>query len=428
VGRGFFLATMLGMKKTGRRFHVKFLPLCGALLILSLVFLFQTNNLQRTFTYVRSMTASVFFTDSTTTEDLRSDYEDAKNGAAPMKIIIVAGHDNDFPGAVYKDRREADMTIALAAKLSELLKQDKEFEIMLTRTSAGYNSSFWEYREREKQNILNFVKSKKQNMETLIEAGSVHEYDGVKHNKAPGEVVTTLYGVNKWANELGADIVLHIHFNDAADRRYGKSGDYSGFSVYIPEHQYSNAGASRSVAKSIFDRLSKFYSKSDLPKEDAGLVESQDLIAVGAYNTLDPVGLLIEYGYVYESEFDAEVRDKTITELAWQTYLGIHDFFGTAKSKDLPEVGSMGDLDSPVTKKTNSKSAVLDLQKALLLSNAYPPQGKTLRECPLTGNFGDCTLASLSYFQSRENITDEVGFAGRKTLKSLQVILSELGI
>ena len=34
-----------------------------------------------------------------------------------------------------------------------------------------------------------------------------------------------------------------------------------------------------------------------------GVVEDQELIAIGSFNTLNPIGLLIEYGYIYESQF-----------------------------------------------------------------------------------------------------------------------------
>lgn len=374
---------------------------------------------------MKNMLASTFFVDSITESDLLARYEKARKRGRPVKIIIVAGHDDKSPGAVYRDRREADMNVKLAEALAGFLSKDKEFETVLTRLKDGYNPIFWDFRERNKNTLYDFISSKKLDMRQLMEAGSVHDSPGVKHNKAPEEFITTLYSVNRWANESAADIVIHIHFNDAAGRRREVPWDHSGFSIYIPEKQYSNAKASRALAKSIFGRLSRFYPASDLPIEDAGLVESQDLIAVGAYNTLDSAGMLIEYGYIYEPQFEtSEVRAKTITELAWQTYLGLHDFFKTAKSEKLAIVGSLGELDQPIEKDSRDKDLILDLQKALLLIDAYPPAGKTIRECPLSGNFGKCTETALNLFQSREEIKGEEGRVGERTLKSLRDRLS----
>jgi len=166
-----------------------------------------------------------------------------------------------------------------------------------------------------------------------------------------------------------------------------------------------------------------------LPKENSGLVESQDLIAIGAYNTLDSAGILIEYGYIYEPQFeDGKVREKTITEMAWQTYLGLNDFFKTKKSKNLAGAIALGSLNKQFEKESKNKSLIFDFQKALLLLNTYPPKNKSLRECPLTGNFGQCTETALGYFQSSENILGEEDIVGEKTLKSLRNKLSNIGL
>jgi N-acetylmuramoyl-L-alanine amidase len=389
--------------------------------LVSLIFFgLNSEKTREFFASFRNMTASVFFVDSLTENDLLAHYETARTGKKPVKIIIVPGHDDTLSGAVYRKRREADMNMELGKKLAKFLSADSEFEVLLTRTDDGYNPVFWDYRERGADTLYDFVKSKKLDMQNLLSAGSVHQYEGVKHNKAPKDAITTLYSINRWANETMADIVIHIHFNDAAERKHEAPYDYSGFSIYIPEKQFSNARVSRALAKPIFDRLSKFYPVSDLPKENSGLVESQDLIAIGAYNTLDSAGMLIEYSYIYEPQFeDGEVREKTITEMAWQTYLGLNDFFKTKKSKNLAGTIALESLNEQFEKGSKNKSSVLDLQKALLLLNTYPPKNKSLRECPLTGNFGQCTETALNYFQSGENILGEEGLVGEKTLNIL---------
>ncbi len=179
----------------------------------------------------------------------------------------------------------------------------------------------------QKQTIRQFfqrskiiVKKQKETMSELVRAGEVHNVEGVIHNSAPDETALKLYGINKWANENNIDIVLHIHFNDYPNRKYNREGKYSGFVIYVPEAQYSNAKASRAVAEPIFNQLAKFYPKSDFLREQDGMVGDQHLIAIGAHNTLDPVGMLIEYGYIYEPQFlNEKIRGSIIKELAFQT-------------------------------------------------------------------------------------------------------------
>ena len=149
------------------------------------------------------------------------------------------------------------------------------------------------------------------------------------HNDAPKDVALRLFGINKWANEHKVDIIIHIHFNDSGPRRAGAPGEYNGFTIYTPERQYSNSQASMDIAKRVFKRLSKMFSVSNLPGEDAGVVEDQELIAIGSSNTVDAASLLVEYGYIYEPQFRVPaVRVMVLRELAFQTYLGLADFFG----------------------------------------------------------------------------------------------------
>ena len=84
----------------------------------------------------------------------------------------------------------------------------------------------------------------------------------------------------------------------------------------------------KAIAEKIEGRLAQTITKSTLPKENAGLVEDQELVAIGRHNTVDAVSLLIEYGYIYEPWIlNPIMRDIQIKELARQTVLGIEDFF-----------------------------------------------------------------------------------------------------
>jgi len=66
------------------------------------------------------------------------------------------------------------------------------------------------------------------------------------------------------------------------------------------------------------------------------LIEDQQLIALGRYNTSDTASLLIEYGYIYESKLADETgREQFFSAFADKIYLGLEDFF-----KSSPSTGS----------------------------------------------------------------------------------------
>ena len=258
------------------------------------------------------------------------------------------------------------------------------------------------YLDSEKGNIEEFQKEKKEIMKELMEEGKVKGNIVVYHNFARPEVVDILYGINKFANDNDFDITLHIHFNDYPGR-IGSHGKYSGFSIYVPEKQYSNAEASYDFAKKVSRHLSNIFAVSDMPKEDM-ITQDQELIAVGSYNTVDSVVALVEYGYIYESQFtDQKVKDVILKELAQQTYFGIMDYLNDTKS----EYKTFKDFDN--FKWTRNLSFgdrgldVLALQD-FLHDKGYYPHNDNLNNCPLNGNFGNCTESALKKYQSDNNI------------------------
>ena len=156
----------------------------------------------------------------------------------------------------------------------------------------------------------------------------------VQHNKAPAMVAFHLFGITKWANEQDMDIVIHLHFNDQAGRKAGKPGYYSGFSIYVPAGQYGNSETTRAVATAIFNELAKTNQVSTLPGESSGLVDEEDLIAIGVDNTANAASLLIEYAYIYEPSLaNAEARELAFANWAGATYQGLQDFFKWLFSK-----------------------------------------------------------------------------------------------
>ena len=369
--------------------------------------------------------AAVFFVDSITANDLKNTYNSAGLGGEKFKILIVPGHYVDSGGALYRNLKEADLNLAVATQLSEFLKSDNRLEVIMVKDGDGVNGVIENYYLNHKKEIADFVTKQKSEMSEFVGNGLLKKVSSVEHRRAPDETALRLYGVNKWASENKIGAVIHIHFNDYPRRRQGSEGDYTGFSVYIPEKQYSNAKASRAVAEKVFDQLDNFYPKSDYPKENVGLVEDQELIAVGSFNSIDSAAFLIEYAYIYESQLkNPKIRESLLKELALQTYIGLENFFG-----GIVNFGGAHQtflvpysFDKSLAKGEENSLAVLSLQTALLLDGVYPPLGKTKYDCPLTGNFRECTLASVKQFQQKYDITGGNGFVGAKTREKLNAL------
>lgn len=338
------------------------------------------------------LTSAVFFQNSIETEDVIESYEDDE-----VKIMIVPGHDNDNPGAVYFDVKEADINLDVANYLADFLDDNDRFDVHLSRDDDGYTPKLSRYLNRNKEEIREFYNEKKDIMRELIDKGDVYSYVNMHHNTAQLEVVDILYGINKYVSEEDFDIVIHIHFNDHPGR-FGKFGKYDGYAIYVPEKQYSNAGASKELAEYISSRLSTYFASSNMPKE-ADVVESQDLIAVGAYNTVDPISILIEYGYIYERQFqDLEIREIVYEELARQTYNGILDYVGDKKNT----LVGYPNLNPQYFDFNHGETGedVLALQVYLRNKGIYP-LNEDLTECPVNGRYGDCTHYAVRKYLDR---------------------------
>lgn len=406
------------------------LIIAGAVVLVLLTFSNRGNT-----SYLRNarrFLASVFFTDSVTVQGLKDAYANAERGGGKVKILIAPGHDDDSWGTEFRGLREADVTAALGEKLAALLAKDKEFEAVLLRDSKGYNLAFLDYFNGRQDAIRAFAKKQKAATKGVIASGQLRippAGAGVIHNTAAADVALRLYGVNKWANDNGMNIVIHIHFNDYPGRKANLPGKYSGFSIYVPEGQFSNAKASQAVAEELFRQIAKYYPMSDLPKEEAGAIEDQDLIAIGANNSLDAAGVLIEYGYIYEPMFaNNSVRDKVLGDLALQTYLGLARFFGDEKKLSAREYETSFlpfRWDDILRRGTKDSKEVLALQAALAVEKLFPPEGFDKRDCPLAGNFGDCTRLALTKFQKKHSLTSESGYVGQATLNKLNELFSK---
>lgn len=347
-------------------------------------------------------------------------FGNAEAAEVDAKILIVPGHDNESWGTDYRGVKEADMTLALGVKLFELFSADNRFKTYITRNQNGYAGEFSDYFVRELESIRDFILEKKNKMIQDVSSGKIVEVSGVPHNTPAQSIINRLYGINKWANDNAIDITIHIHFNDVPRKNRNLPGDYSGIAVYIPERQFYNYKKSKDVADSIFNRLYDLYPLSNLPKENLGVVEDQDLIATGSYNSVNNAAMLIEYGYIYEPVFqNIKIREKAISDLALQTYLGVKDYFGgdrKFKSSYLPYSWK-----NNLKRGINNNLDVLSLQAALMREGIYPPAGFSKNDCPLSGNFGPCTERAVKEFQRKYKLKP-VGEVGPKTRAQLNKI------
>lgn len=371
---------------------------------------------------VNEMLSSVFFADSTSTDYLKNKYNVFNQ---KIKVLIVPGHDDSSFGAAFGKMKEADLTLSLGKDLAEYLGKDSRFQVVLARNDAGYEPAISNYIAQNSGEIEKFISDKKKTMTNLVVAGGVQEVSGVPHVSVPFQTAVNLYGVNKWANDNGMDLVIHIHFNDYPRKKVRLPGEYTGVSIYVPDSQYSNSKPSHDVAASILEELNKFYPTSNMPKEKAGVVSDQKLIAIGAYNTLDSAGLLAEYGYIYEPQVtNAEIREKVFNDMALQTYLGIVKFFDPARYQKDYWKSALVPYSFDTAFGLKEKGAnVASLQAALTMEGVYPPADNTKNDCPLSGVYGNCTFLAVKDFQKKYGF-ENTGFVGKKTLEKLNLLYS----
>lgn len=341
-----------------------------------------------------------------------------------VRVLLVPGHEPGYGGAEYGSLKEREMTVELAQDLRQFLQANSRYEVFMTRDNSSWNLIFDNYFKSQWDAITAWVQAHKDEVTHMTRLGLYHPViSPVIHNSAPTDIATRLFGISKWANENDIDIVIHVHFNDYPGHGQKNPGTYSGFTIYVPQKQYSNSTTTQALADTVFKRLSKYNPVSDLSGESGGVVPDPDLIAVGAFNSVNAASMLIEYGYIYEPQFtDDSLHAATIKDLAFQTYLGLQDFFDKRNAVSMS--GSSDTLimpkswTNPITEKDDSPQ-IFALQTALLLDGDYPPQNKTMNDCPRTGSLGPCTKAALDLFQRKYGVTGEKGIAGSKTLQEL---------
>ena len=246
-----------------------------------------------------------------------------------VKIVLVPGHEPGLGGTEYRTIRERDLVVGIADHLTHLLQAQPQYNVIQTRDGLDWNPIFKNYFATQWDAISAWRQQNAQDFALLKQSGAITVVPSLMtHNTAPNNVALHLHGINKWSNENNVDIELHLHINDYPHTHTSRPGKYTGFVIYVPEKQFLNSTTTRMLATSIQKRLAEKFPVSDMPGESAGIAESQDLIAVGEYDSVSAASLLIEYGYIYEPEFtDPARREETLKTMAEQTYLGIQDFF-----------------------------------------------------------------------------------------------------
>lgn len=379
-------------------------------------------------TDISGQLAAVITRNPRTVAGLQNKYAiENKKGSPKVKIILMPGHEPNFGGAEFGDLKERNMTVELAVALEGFLRNNGKYEVVVARDDNSWNPILDDYFKNSWNSIIDWQKVHKEESLRIISSNPPKDPPKVVHNPAPDDVAYRLYGITKWSNENNVDIVIHIHFNDYPGHEWKVPGEYSGFSIYTPEAQYANGTTTRAISESVFKRLQKYNPVSNFPGESDGIVEERELIAVGASNTSDAASMLIEYGYLYEPQFtNPDAHKIAIKDLAFQTYLGLEDFFNPKGSKLLattydtlllPHIWSR-----VLSENSKTTEDIYALQTALLVDGLYPPTDKSKNDCPRTGKIGPCTLSSIELFQKKYGIKEN-GF-GEKTIGKLNKLYS----
>ena len=305
---------------------MKKIIILSTILIIFLAFYFTPRYYPNSYVNKMINSAAAFFSMGISINDLISKYSDTeKNGK--IKILLVPGHEPIFGGAEYKDLLERDLNLTLSEKIKNILSKNNKFEIITSRNTNGWNPELEKYVNYNKNEILVWINNMKSSMSKLVNNGKINVVNAeMGHSVAPLNSAIFLYGINKWAGENKVDIAIHLHFND--NPKYKGKPNFEGFSIYVPEKQYSNGTSSKILAKDLFDEISKIQKVSTMPEENVGIIEDQELIALGRYNTSDSLSVIIEYAYIYENFMqNKKLRNDFIEKSASSTARAINKFF-----------------------------------------------------------------------------------------------------
>src|ERR1035437_7929073 len=379
------------------------------------------NNFLRFALSIGYVSLIVFFFAVSSAAPLTAEAAEVASTTPKVRILIVPGHQPDLGGTVFGGVQERDVVVDIADWLAALLSQDPRYDVMIARTKTAWNPILQTYFDTHTADIVSFRQDQALQMANNVATGSFKlEEDKVYHNTTSTVGAIQLYGINKWANENAIDITLHIHINDDDSHGAKVAGVYNGFAVYVPDHQYASATTSKAIGESIAARLNAFHATSTLPIENACVVEDQNLIATGSNNSVNNSALLIEYGYIYEPQFQiASVRPEAVADYVYQTYLGLQDFFHNSTSTMPRSIAFPYNWTNVVAKKNMRGPGVYALQSALHFLGYYPSEGKSFNDCPISGLAGACTRSAISAYQHAHKLA-QTGVLGPKTRAALK--------
>ncbi len=244
-----------------------------------------------------------------------------------IKVLIVAGHEPDAGGAdEFKKIKERDLNLQLATQLRDTLSKDQNIEVLMVRDERGWNTELESFVTTNEKEIMGWVSEMKQKMFAAVDAGKMELINpDMKHNEAASNAVLFLYGTNKWIEEKNIDLVLHIHFN--SNPKINGKPNYRGYAMYVPEKQYTNASSSLVFANYLYNEIDKIQKKSNMPQEKDTIIEDQELVATGNYNTLKIPSVVIEYAYMYEPIMvNTKTRNTFIETAASSTAVAIEKY------------------------------------------------------------------------------------------------------
>ncbi|PJE74151.1 MAG: hypothetical protein COV02_00010 [Candidatus Terrybacteria bacterium CG10_big_fil_rev_8_21_14_0_10_41_10] len=121
------------------------------------------------------------------------------------------------------------------------------------------------------------------------------------------------------------------------------------------------------------------------------------------------------------------MRKVALEEAAYQTYLGIKNFFEGEKNFLTQQYETLNKSYSWIdnlNKGLRGNKDVFALQLALAQSEVYPPKMLSKNDCPINGNFGKCTNEAVMEFQKKYNIEPPFGFVGPITREKLNSLYS----
>ncbi|MDB5190200.1 MAG: hypothetical protein JWN49_526 [Parcubacteria group bacterium] len=385
-------------------------------------------------------------TPTRTVAELQQKYAATAVNGQKVRILIVPGHEPNFGGAEYQGIYEREITVQIADQLATYLGQNPKLQVIVARSNTGWNLDLTNYFFNDWVDIQSFVEAKKQAMQNSIMNGSVQQRsidDQVDHSAAPTDVALRLYGINKWADENNIDLVIHLHINDTTDHGPDSPSANSGFAVYVPDSQYGNASTSLPIGKAIAARLAAMNATSSLPVENKGVVPDQDLIAIGAYDTLSVPSVLIEYSYITEPKLThTEVLATVAKDFAYETYLGVQDFFKDSVRTAYP-TASLPFVFTGTSTMGSSSPAAYSLQTGLHILGFYPTASSTLSAalaqvtnnssstptlfnlCGISGLMDGCTVDAINAFQKSHG-WKPTGKLGPQTIAALNARFSKV--